>query len=254
MSFGSVSTKDENACLELRMKSKCNERALHEVQSDLQDIKMQIHNLTLQSESENESTEISSEEEDQVYDDASNANPKDNAKKRVQKGRKQPVSTKSVPTSVPTVENTTTTLGTVPEDTYYHNFNSPLGNCCYAWCNLQGHPNDGQLFLVDTGAMISILPTKIYNEIDTFNKSVLEPSYLTIRAGNSSKCNCDGIATVEFKIENFEFTHKFYVCNDASHPILGIDFMEKSGMSIDPAKKHLQIENTSIPYHTNKSL
>ena len=101
--------------------------------------------------------------------------------------------------------------------------------------------------------MVSILPTKIYSEIQDFNKSPLEQPDKTIRAGNNSKCICDGMAKVEFKIENLSFEHVFYICRDATQPILGIDFMEKSRMSINPGEMKLQIGNTVIPYHTNKS-
>ena len=78
--------------------------------------------------------------------------------------------------------------------------------------------------------MVSILPTKMYEEIQKFYKSPLEQPDKTIRAGNNSKCICDGMAKISFKIEDLTFEHVFYVCKDASQPILGIDFMEKSKM------------------------
>ena len=59
----------------------------------------------------------------------------------------------------------------------------------------------GILMLVDTGASISILPYKIWDELCDSEKSELEPSMIKIRTGTSGKVDLKGLSYVKFYLD-----------------------------------------------------
>ena len=118
-------------------------------------------------------------------------------------------------------------------------------------CEIRGHPEKGRLFLVDTGAMISVLPKKIYDQIDDYYKSDMQEATKTVRAGNNSRCDVKGVAHIDFKIADTYYKHPFYVCGDATQPILGIDFQAKYDMYLRPKSNKLCIGDKSIPCYSN---
>ena len=120
-------------------------------------------------------------------------------------------------------------------------------------CKLRGHNEEGRLFLVDTGAMVSVLPLKLYEEIDSSFRNKLEPATLTLRVGNNSKCDVRGIAQVDFEIGGTLYRHPFYVCADSTQPILGIDFQTKVDMYVRPSQDKLCIGDKQLPCFRNKN-
>ena len=118
-------------------------------------------------------------------------------------------------------------------------------------CKIRGHKEQGRLFLVDTGAMISVLPFSIYNQIDSYHKSPLQQTKKTVRAGNNSKCDVKGVADIDFQIADKYYKHPFYICGDATQPILGIDFQTKFDMYLRPKTNTLCIGENSIPCYTS---
>ena len=120
-------------------------------------------------------------------------------------------------------------------------------------CKLRGHSDEGRLFLVDTGAMVSVLPLKLYEEIDPYYRNKLKPATLTLRVGNNSKCDVRGIAEVDFVLADTLYKHPFYVCADSTQPILGIDFQTKVDMYVRPSQDKLCIGEKLIPCFRNKN-
>ena len=120
-------------------------------------------------------------------------------------------------------------------------------------CKLRGHNEEGRLFLVDTGAMVSVLPLNLYEEIDPYFRGELKTASKTLRAGNNSKCDVRGIADIDFEIADTVYKHPFYVCADSTQPILGIDFQTKVDMYVRPSQDKLCIGNKTIPCFRNKN-
>ena len=79
---------------------------------------------------------------------------------------------------------------------YFHNFESPKGNCQYIWIRLRGEANTERMALVDTGAEMSIIPPFIYEQINNKYKSVLRRPDMIIWAGNSTKVDVRGMTNL----------------------------------------------------------
>ena len=54
--------------------------------------------------------------------------------------------------------------------------------------------SDGMLYLVDSGAQISILPRAVYDQYYDRTTTPLSESDMTIKAGNDTRVECHGIA------------------------------------------------------------
>ena len=137
-------------------------------------------------------------------------------------------------------------------DSYFHNFKNPTRNCTYIWVALQGHNSQKMMFLMDTGANISILPANLYDGTDNKFKTDLLPSDMNILAGNNTKCNTRGMCTMNLRIEGvnkeqLKFKQKFYICTDATTPILGCDFMGKNDGILMIERQRILLNMIDIP-------
>ena len=109
----------------------------------------------------------------------------------------------------------------------------------YAWGVFRGFATKGQYFLVDTGAMISILPLETYKEMAADFKTPMTPTDRKILAGNCTNCDVRGVALAEISTGNQIFRHKYFVCADAACPILGLDFLRQNKIHVDPVGNRL---------------
>jgi hypothetical protein len=114
-------------------------------------------------------------------------------------------------------------------------------------CKIRGHNEEGRLFLVDTGAMVSVLPLELYNQIEKNYKTELKPAPKVLRAGNNTKCDVRGVAEIDFMIADEYYKQEFYVCADSTQPILGIDFQTRVDMYMRPGKDELCIGDKRVP-------
>ena len=96
--------------------------------------------------------------------------------------------------------------------------------------------------LVDTGAAVSILPEPQYERLDESQRK-LTTSDLDIRASNGTPIVCLGKAALQFKIRHYHkcFTHEFYICNENTTPLLGMDFMSEHNTLV-----HLRLDKFAI--------
>ena len=93
--------------------------------------------------------------------------------------------------------------------------------------------------MFDTGADVSIMPTHVWKTISKSGRSELMPHGLTIRAGNATKVECDGVSLVKFRLGVQEFKFHFYICPAATTPLLGLDMHEKFDLHLWPGKRML---------------
>ena len=71
----------------------------------------------------------------------------------------------------------------------------------------------------------------------------LTTSDLDIRASNGTPIVCLGKATLQFTIRHYHkcFTHEFYICNESTTPLLGMDFMSEHNTLV-----HLRLDKFAI--------
>ena len=129
----------------------------------------------------------------------------------------------------------------------------PKGSCYYVWVEM-GDDSGGKLFLIDSGAQISIMPRAVYDAMYDKTTTPLLSSDLEIRAGNDTTVKCHGIAHCLVKIDDSIIRHPFYVCEDATVPILGIKFQEMHDLHLWAAKKAVYLNGKKIPAYDNKGV
>ena len=96
--------------------------------------------------------------------------------------------------------------------------------------------------LVDTGAAMSMLPERHYQQLEESQRK-LATSDLGIRASNGTPIVCLGKTTLEFTIRHYRkcFTHEFYICNENTTQMLGVDFMKEHNTLV-----HLRLDKFAI--------
>ena len=96
--------------------------------------------------------------------------------------------------------------------------------------------------LVDTGAGMSIIPLFIYEQINNKYKSVLRRPDMRIWAGKSTKVDVRGMTNLALDINGSQLKHKFYVCSDTRHVILGYDFQKNCKIHLEPGENKCWIK------------
>ena len=105
---------------------------------------------------------------------------------------------------------------------------------------------DGKLFLVDSGAQVSILPRVVYDQFYDRTTTPLCVSDMNIRARNGTQVKCYGYAHCLIKIDDSYIRHPFYVCEDATVPILGIKFQEVHDLHVCPTERTVFLRGRQV--------
>ena len=105
-------------------------------------------------------------------------------------------------------------------------------------------------FVIDTGASVSILPSTLANGID------LTPTPISISSASGERISCLGQASLDVKIpclrRAFQWT---FVIADVTKPLLGFDFLNKFGLTIDCKNKsvHDSLTERTVAVHSSTS-
>ena len=123
--------------------------------------------------------------------------------------------------------------------------------CTYTWVTTDLNGTNGRLFLIDTGASISLLPLDVYEGIDNNLKTELRPCATRIRAGNNTTCDTRGEAEVDVIIDGKKYPQLFCVCADATAAILGVNFQKTYDMYLRPATNELFLGGKKVSCYDN---
>lgn len=124
------------------------------------------------------------------------------------------------------------------------------GKAFYVWVRV--HPSTPHhLFLIDTGANVSTMPSSLYHAIPAADRPQLKQSELKIYAGNDTRIKYEGMVEHEVDIGDMSLTATFYVCDDSVTSILGMDFLTNQGASILISQKKLFIKGREVPILDN---
>ena len=65
------------------------------------------------------------------------------------------------------------------------------------------------LFLIDSGASVSVLSKYLYDKLPENTKPVLRPNPSPLKAGNNTSFKTYGCATFKFTLQGMKFSHRF---------------------------------------------
>ena len=76
----------------------------------------------------------------------------------------------------------------------------------------------------------------------------MTPTTLDIRAGNDTKIICNGIAklAIWFQPLTKRYEHEFYICNEDTVPILGMDFMSEHDTFVHLKQDKFAIDGVTL--------
>ena len=92
----------------------------------------------------------------------------------------------------------------------------------------------GDLFLIDTGAEVSVLPASP----SRVSHPSLTPTSVTLRAANGSPIRCYGVLCLPLRLDGRRMKGKFIVA-DVQQPLLGADFLRLHCLLVDVAGQRL---------------
>ena len=97
-------------------------------------------------------------------------------------------------------------------------------------------------FLVDTGAVVSLISEELFELIQQEGEIVLNSYYCNIAAVDGSPLKVRGKIELEIKLGKRLFSHEVLVVSDVtSGAILGLDFLQKYDGIFDIAKKRIRL-------------
>lgn len=113
------------------------------------------------------------------------------------------------------------------------------------------------LALIDTAAMISIASKSLFNVLRK-NKIVFEPKNITIKlADDSVKTISVPMCQVPIILKQRSFATTIVALPDATHTLLGIDFLVKAGIVVDFYNRTWRFADSNIVFpliHENKNI
>ena len=102
--------------------------------------------------------------------------------------------------------------------------------------------------VIDTGAQISIMSSRIFKQIKNKN---LVPSDTVVLAGlnGNQKLKADLYHNLEFELEGRRFQNDFYVTEISDDALIGLDFLIRQEMTVDFRTGVLTSPSVTIPFN-----
>ena len=110
------------------------------------------------------------------------------------------------------------------------------------------------MFLIDSGAGVSILPEELYRQIPEADRPPLVTTDLDIRAGNMTPIDIIGRIHLLVRIQHLDYQCIFHVSRDAVQPILGMDFMQRYRAFLDTGRRKLVFNNRQIKAYDSNGM
>ena len=115
----------------------------------------------------------------------------------------------------------------------------------YVWGEV--HPDvQAALFVVDTGAVVSLLNKDVYNDIPDDDKPPLRDTDMSLQSVDSSDVKCYSIANMTVNVQGHRITHDFWICDIGESGVIGMDLLKEQRALIDLAHDKLILGNKVI--------
>ena len=114
----------------------------------------------------------------------------------------------------------------------------------FVWAKF-GHEQVDVLMLLDTGASITLLPSKVFESIP--DRPQLHNTTVRIEVGNGQNLDVQGVCPMTVQLGDYDFVHNFFVCRDCTHAILGNDFIILQDITMRMKQGWLEFKGHDIP-------
>ena len=109
--------------------------------------------------------------------------------------------------------------------------------------------------LCDSGASVSCLSEKLFNQINENHRVKLQPSTTRLSSANHIPIQIKGTVSVPIKIGPRRYEHTFYVQNKAaSDCLLGLDFLETNKCDALFSEGRLKIDRNVLEPSLQKTI
>ncbi len=110
-------------------------------------------------------------------------------------------------------------------------------------------------FVVDTGANITLLSRRIYEQIPVSQRPVLQHAtkFSKVETSNDSLLDVDGVASLNFRAGGQNFERSVYVAATKEDGVLGLDFLTEQDYKL-PASQGLFLNGTKVHVDVNDLL
>ncbi|XP_062616134.1 uncharacterized protein LOC134277851 [Saccostrea cucullata] len=121
----------------------------------------------------------------------------------------------------------------------------------YVVGKIENHPIS---MLVDTGASVTILSSKVFENLDLKKGINLTPSLVKLTSANGERILVRGECPMKITVGDKTVTHNFLVANILNKCILGIDFMQQNACDILVKKMKFKIKGVEVPCVNSENL
>ena len=106
--------------------------------------------------------------------------------------------------------------------------------------------------VIDTGAQVSLMSRKVFDQMDASTYSTSEAVVLT-GLNVEQKMKGELLKNVEFRVGDVKFKNDFYVSDIADDVLLGLDFLVRNNVTIDMSQSLMRLPKASIPFNLVRS-
>ena len=122
---------------------------------------------------------------------------------------------------------------------------SPYGTTFYLCAQVS--KNMPEVFLlIDSGAVVSLLPLAVYNRIPEDERGKLVKTGRSVCCGNEQSISVHGIAFMVISIDQTEYQVAFHLTSDVPKGLLGQDFLDRYEGDIQTRRKRLHLNGKEI--------
>ena len=132
-----------------------------------------------------------------------------------------------------------------PTDDRPHEEITPYGTPFYLYAELSKTMPEVS-FLIDTGAIVSLLPEIIYRRLPADERPPLTKSDRSVCCGNEQTIRVRGVAFMVITIERLEYQAAFHVTPDVPRGLLGTDFLSRYEGDIQSRRRRLHLNGREI--------
>ena len=125
------------------------------------------------------------------------------------------------------------------------------GESYYVWGELHKDV-PAVLFVVDTGAMVSMINKAVFDDIPLAQQPEIKRNYMELKSVTTQEVPTHGIVTLTVNVQGKFLEHDFWLCDMSESGVIGMDLLRKHHAMIDLAHDKLILGDKLIRVSNSK--